>query len=285
MYPPIPAFLVSVSSFFSLYFLSAVLRDEPLQVSGASLAGALTIFLFLLFLRVSDEWKDREVDKLLFPTRPLPSGRVLLSDLKVLLGGVCILMVILNIFWTNALLPFLLLFGYGWLMFFYFFIPQIISKSLLWALLTHNPSVLCMNLYVLSISSPFTPTTLLLALLFWLPALAWELSRKIRAPEEETEYQTYSKIFGYRGATLIPLGLFGIHCMAILRLPIPLSIPFRSLLTLTFLVLLLFFLRFLHTPNSKTSKLKPFVEGYMGISSLGLLIELWAQKGVVWAIF
>ena len=29
----------------------------------------------------------------------------------------------------------------------------------------------------------------------------WEVSRKIRAPKDETEYVTYSKLFGYRKAT------------------------------------------------------------------------------------
>ena len=32
----------------------------------------------------------------------------------------------------------------------------------------------------------------------YFPALIWEISRKIRAPKEETEYVTYSKLFGYK---------------------------------------------------------------------------------------
>ena len=35
----------------------------------------------------------------------------------------------------------------------------------------------------------------------YFPALIWEISRKIRAPEDETEYVTYSKLFGYKKAT------------------------------------------------------------------------------------
>ena len=32
----------------------------------------------------------------------------------------------------------------------------------------------------------------------YFPALIWEISRKIKAPEDETEYVTYSKLFGYK---------------------------------------------------------------------------------------
>ena len=35
----------------------------------------------------------------------------------------------------------------------------------------------------------------------YFPALIWEVSRKIRAPKDETDYVTYSKLFGYRKST------------------------------------------------------------------------------------
>lgn len=35
----------------------------------------------------------------------------------------------------------------------------------------------------------------------YFPALIWEVSRKIRAPKDENEYVTYSKLFGYKKAT------------------------------------------------------------------------------------
>ena len=35
----------------------------------------------------------------------------------------------------------------------------------------------------------------------YFPALVWEVTRKIRAPKDETEYVTYSKLFGYKKAT------------------------------------------------------------------------------------
>ena len=35
----------------------------------------------------------------------------------------------------------------------------------------------------------------------YFPALIWEVSRKIKAPKDENDYTTYSKLFGYRKAT------------------------------------------------------------------------------------
>ena len=35
----------------------------------------------------------------------------------------------------------------------------------------------------------------------YFPALIWEVSRKIKAPKDENDYTTYSKLFGYRRAT------------------------------------------------------------------------------------
>ena len=35
-------------------------------------------------------------------------------------------------------------------------------------------------------------------LTLYFPILIWEIARKIRAPKDETEYTTYSKLFGYK---------------------------------------------------------------------------------------
>ena len=41
----------------------------------------------------------------------------------------------------------------------------------------------------------------------YFPALIWEVSRKIKAPKDENDYTTYSKIFGYEKATIFVLVL------------------------------------------------------------------------------
>lgn len=169
MYPPIPSLTIAVVSFFNLYFILQILlralplAPAPLQVSWPGVAGALTLFLFLLFLRISDELKDYESDKIMFPDRLVPSGRVLLSDLKGLMAVAIAVMWLLNIFVTQVPLAFGALFVFGMLMLYYFFLRNYIAKSLILALVTHNPSVILMNFYVIAVfaheySSPvFTP--------------------------------------------------------------------------------------------------------------------------------
>lgn len=293
MYPPIPSFLIAVVSVYNLYFMLQILQGQPqLQIDTPSVGGALTLFFFLLFLRISDELKDLETDKVLFPERLVPSGKVLVSDLKVLMAVSVIVMWALNLFVTGVPLAFGVLFGFGVLMFFYFGLRDVISQSLLLALITHNPSVLIMNFYVIAIYAQqfqqplWTPRHFFLAALFWIPGLCWELARKIRAPQDEDDYETYSKIFGYRLASALPCLALLVHYGMIVSLTRSLNLSglFLGALTLALLAVLGFFGRFLRRPNAQTSRLKPVLEAYMLVSALGLFLDMLLQREVAWLI-
>lgn len=290
MYPPIPSFLIAVVSFFNLYFMLSLIHGEHLQVSWPGVGGALTLFLFLLFLRISDELKDLETDRVLFPERLVPSGKVHVSDLKALMALAIVGMLVLNVAVTGVPLAFAVLFGYGVLMFFYFFRRAWIAPSLLLALLTHNPSVLLMNGYVVALFCQERAVAFwqvghaYLMVLCWLPGLAWELARKIRAPQDENDYVTYSQILGYRRAALLPPLTLGLHTGMVLGLRETLSLSwfFCGLLLLTLAVLMGYFGRFLWRPDSQSARLKPITEAYMLVAALGLLIDLVALRGVLW---
>ena len=76
--------------------------------------------------------------------------------------------------------------------------PLISILSRLYPLYT---DVYIVSFTVIKYQLPFFDLTKMLALLtLYFPALIWEVSRKIKAPEEETEYVTYSKLFGYKKA-------------------------------------------------------------------------------------
>jgi len=171
------------------------------------LIGGYTVFCFLFILRIADDFKDFELDSRLFAHRPLPSGRVKKSDLTVLLIVLVASTVFLNLIFMNNFLFFLILYVYGTLMSLWFFQRKKIQKSLPLALVTHNPVQMLMNIYIISFTcikyglNGLTLTTFLAAWTLYFPALIWEISRKIRAPHEETEYVTYSKLFGHVKAT------------------------------------------------------------------------------------
>ena len=166
-----------------------------------------TIFSFLMILRIADDFKDYEHDMRLFSDRALPSGRVYKSDLAYALAFIVVSSVSLNFIFMNNFYWFLFLYIYGTLMALWFFQKSKIQQSLPLALVTHNPVMMILNIYILTfvcykyelplISWP----TFLLAFTMYFPSLIWELSRKIRAPRDENDYVTYSKLFGYKRAT------------------------------------------------------------------------------------
>jgi 4-hydroxybenzoate polyprenyltransferase len=107
----------------------------------------------------------------------------------------------------NNIPVFLFLFAYGILMSLWFFQKSKIQKNLFLALITHNPIMMVMNIYIISFACMkydlpyFSLTNILVAFTLYFPALIWEVARKIRAPRDETNYVTYSKMFGYKKAT------------------------------------------------------------------------------------
>src|SRR5438309_930780 len=52
--------------------------------------------------------------------------------------------------------------------------------------------------------SAVSPWAAVLVVGIWMPVAAWEIARKVRAPGEETDYTTYSKVLGARRAASLP---------------------------------------------------------------------------------
>lgn len=291
MYPPFLRLVFATVFFFGPYFsLQALSGDRPMRVDLLACTGVLTIFFFLLFLRISDEFKDYELDCRLFPERPLPSGRVTKRDLRVLLGMSVGAMLALNLVFGTPTPGFFLLLGFGFLMLKFFFIKERIQKSLLLALATHNPSVLLIHFYTASLLASatgrpaFTTDFALIAIVFFLPGLAWELSRKVRAPQDENEYVTYSRIFGHRVAAINPAVLYVAHFSLTFWLAerLGLETVFLSLLGIVCVVCVGCSVRFILNPNTRTAKLKPPSEAYLLLSNLGLTLALLQSHGAVW---
>ncbi|MGN1013221.1 MAG: prenyltransferase [Clostridia bacterium] len=207
MYPIIPRLVLGAIIFAEIYFIILLNYGVTEFTIGISeIVGAFTIFSFLLMLRIADDFKDYDLDCRLFPQRPLPSGKVKKKDLKIFVTILIIITAILNLIFMNNIPFFIFLYVYGGLMAVWFFQKAKIQPNLMMALITHNPVQMIMNIYIISFTcikyslEPFTYITILTAFTLYFPALIWEVSRKIRAPKDETEYVTYSKLFGYKKA-------------------------------------------------------------------------------------
>ena len=207
MYPIIPRLFLGALVFSEIYFIvllnSGVTR---FQIGIQEVICAFTVFSFLCWLRIADDFKDYELDCCLFPQRPLPSGRVTKRDLRIFAGVLIAVTLLLNILFMNNVIFCLSLYSYGTLMALWFFSKHKIQKSLPMALVTHNPVQMIMNIYIISFAvikydiPAFSLPNVMAAFTLYFPALIWEVSRKIRAPRDETEYVTYSKLFGYQKA-------------------------------------------------------------------------------------
>ncbi len=207
-YPIIPRLILGLIVFLEIYFI--VLLNNGItefSISIQEVVGAYTVFAFLLWLRIADDLKDYETDKKLFKDRPLPSGRVQKKDVMIIGVIVELIAVILNVIFMNNILFFVILYVYGYLMSKWFFQKSKIQPSLPLALITHNPVQMFVNLYIISFtcikySIPAISLTTIMALFtLYFPALIWEVSRKIRAPKDENDYTTYSKLFGHVKST------------------------------------------------------------------------------------
>ena len=207
-YPFIPRLILGLIVFLEIHFI--ILLNEGVtkfDIGIQECVGAFTVFAFLLWLRIADDLKDFETDKKLFPDRPLARGSVYKKDVIIVCTLVQVIAAVLNILFMNNLLFFCILYFYGYLMSQWFFQKAKIQPSLPLALVTHNPVQMFVNLYIISFTvikyhlPAGTLTTVMTLWTLYFPALIWEVSRKIKAPRDENDYTTYSKLFGYKKST------------------------------------------------------------------------------------
>lgn len=209
MYPIIPRLGLGFIIALEIYFI--VLLNQGVTSFSLGLQECIlgfTVFSFLCWLRIADDFKDYELDCRLFSHRPLPSGRVTKKDLRIFATILISVTLLLNFIFMPKLhfLFCAILYSYGSLMAVWFFQKHKIQKSLPMALVTHNPVQMIMNIYIISFTiikynlEIFTLHNIMALFTLYFPALIWEVSRKIRAPKDETEYVTYSKLFGYKKA-------------------------------------------------------------------------------------
>lgn len=277
MYPFFPRLLLGFIVFGEIYFILLLnygVTDFSLGIQ--EIVGGVTIFGFLMFLRIADDFKDYESDKRLFPHRAFPSGKVSKKDLNTVVAVDLAVLTILNILFMNNLFFYLFLMAYGVLMSLWFFQKHKISKSLPLALVTHNPVQMVLNLYIISFCcikynlKPFTFTSFLVLMTLYFPALIWEIARKIRAPKDETEYTTYSKLFGHKKATFFILVLTLVDIVTNLLLVINLNIIGFVILIINVAVMTAEFLVFIKNPEK--FKLVTRVELYTYITEATMLL-------------
>jgi len=296
MFPPHFMVLSGVAKFYAVYFsLQALAGDDSVHITRSSMVGALSIVLFSLLMRIYDEMKDAEADIRLgragdprYKDRPIVTGAVTLEDLVVLRWLTTGLLIIINVLLGGwSLIGFVVLFLVTWLSFKWFFWP-LISRHLLLAFLTHNPISLFFGGYIVAVYAgdyginSVDVWALALMLVFWAPLGAWETSRKIRAPGDETDYQTYSKVFGWKLAPFVPIAFIILATTSAILLSnqMGLSWIFPAVVSVASLVPVYRCIAFRVSPSQETANIQPFVELYAVVMDLGLLAAVLVSRGL-----
>ena len=296
MFPPHLMVLSGIAKFYAVYFsLQALANEESIHITLPSMAGALSVVLFTLLMRIYDELKDAEADIRLgragdprYMNRPIVTGAVTIDDLVVLRWITTAVVIVINLPLGGwPLIGFAVLFLVTWLSFKWFFCP-VISGHLVLAFLTHNPISLIFGGYIVAVYAgdygvgSINVWALALMLVFWAPLAAWETSRKIRAPADETDYQTYSQVFGWKLAPFVPIAfiILGTTSAILLAIQMRLSWIFPVIVAAASLIPVYRCIAFRVSPSQKTANIQPFVEFYAVVMDLGLLVAVIVSYGL-----
>jgi 4-hydroxybenzoate polyprenyltransferase len=117
--------------------------------------------------------------------------------------------------------------------------------------------------------------------MFWLLLLSWELARKIRYPEEETAYITYSKIFGLQNAIII---LYVIQLITVLiAVYFYLVLELSNIYLITLIIALFYithcYIKFSHRKYSSGIQLKISAEIFASVNMVIIIIECFLNRG------
>ena len=110
----------------ALSFFIALAKSNNIVLSPSKelITSAFSLCLFMILIRIMDEYKDYEDDLVNYPERPLPSGRVLFKDLKALSVVVVALILALNTYSLPIFIAACVVFGFSVLMLKWFFMED-----------------------------------------------------------------------------------------------------------------------------------------------------------------
>jgi 4-hydroxybenzoate polyprenyltransferase len=200
---PLQALLIvgaSVSG--SGVMLAALLTGRPFDVR-AFVLGLVAQLLFLLVLRVMDERKDYEKDKVAHPTRPLPRGLISVAEIERAIVGGMSAMVALAGASAAAVNPtagavFAVGTAYLWLMYREFYIGKKLGDYPMLYAISHQIILFPIYGFPIALAAPeliFSPAALAFVAANLGASMTYEIARKLD-PAAPAILKTYRSIYG-----------------------------------------------------------------------------------------
>ncbi len=214
-------FPVRNAVFFAVFYATALLVARapaggggPVMLSLRDLAGYAAVWCFFLMLRVFDEHKDFDADAVAHPTRVLQRGLITLRELRRV-GAVAIaIQVGVSVWFDGGVGPvtawWAAAFAWSLLMAREFFVRQWIRQRLIVYAISHILVMAIIAMWIAVMGSPRASLAAAawgFAVLSLFAGLAFEIARKMRAPEEEHPMaDSYTQALGIRAASALLLG-------------------------------------------------------------------------------
>jgi 4-hydroxybenzoate polyprenyltransferase len=272
---PIAAFSISAVCF------SRLLRGDATWPQWRTLVVAYgTSFLFLLQLRIADEFKDIAEDTRYRPYRPVPRGLVSLRELGWI-GALAAGMQLMLGLWLQSSLVLLLagVWVYLVLMSKEFFIGNWLRTHPIAYMLSHMVIVPLVDLYATACDwwpaeGRPPPGLFWFVVVSYFNGLVIEIGRKIRAPaDEERGVDTYSVLWGPRRAVSAWLAAMAATatCAIVAAWAIEFQVPVAIALALLLLASALVGGRFLAAPDTQRGKA---IETLSGMWTTGMYLSL-----------
>ncbi len=303
VYEPIMHAGFSLFWFLALagFLLIASNSRQPFIIDLKFIAGTATIFLVLFFLRVVDEIKDFEYDKLYNPDRPLVTKLVSFRDLNIFLAGSAILTIVLNLVflgWFFALIVVLdMLYG--------LFLIRLEKKSekiadgMFLNLYVTYPVNIALSLYIFVFCNQFYSVelsfkTIMVMIVFIVAFLHHEIGRKTCWPHKVKEDKRhYSSEIGGRNSALLATGIAIFSTLGVIIFSAPWNLSGTSVFTGILLIFSLApaffgaykFFKSEKKSDSKTSDapMTTFAMGFLFLFYLFLIIHTISVCGIVFS--
>lgn len=297
MFPPGQMLASAAALFLSVYFgLQALGGGAPLHAGPRAVIGIASTALWTLLIRLHDDLTDIAADRQLaqagdprYRHRPTVTGAVTPRDLQWLSRAALAAFVGLNLVYGLSWMLAACLTGWTltWLGFRWFFVARWARDPGPLAYLARKGLTVLVALYAAAAyvdgaGWALTAWAVPLLLAPCAAVAAWEVGRKIRLPGDETAYATYSRVLGWRGATLLAGG-FVIAASALLLLVAAVT-EAGSVYMLGLAGAALLALgacgRLLLRPTAQRAMLGLWMQVFGAVAHAGLALTLVARRGV-----